>query len=196
MVEAVVIMEDQQTEETLYTPARIKLLCNSKESFRNLLVDHFAIQFQKHRLEWPKRMNAKTKKLLPYVCNGDTNYMTSGKRIIQRAVGELQGVGGVDPVSYNNSLRKDISTFYRINRLNAWESVGFGLFTNVDIRKGQVVAYFFGSLKRPQYANKSYSIQMNENLYLDCSTQVQDGTCMASLANSPTRCYLEKSAIK
>jgi hypothetical protein len=117
----------------------------------------------------------------------------------------------VSALSYNRTLKCAPSTLFRQDINGEWERLGNGLFTTVDIPANTDICFFFGDLKRPEDANKHYSIQINQTLYLDCYNQMIDGNnhiilmillyyyfdnkigiCMASLANSPFKAFVNK----
>ena len=73
--------------------------------------------------------------------------------------------------------------------------LGERLFSTLDLRTDDVIAEFHGEyITKQQYIDKrrvqdcKYVIRINNDLFLDCESNRFNGTCKASLSNSPSRC--------
>ena len=118
----------------------------------------------------------------------DGNYITN--REIIRQNNAIRNKPKTDPASFNNMLQKGLSKLYRINKDGAWERLGYGLFTLQDIPSNSKICYFFGECKKKEDAHPFYSVHINSAIVLDCYECYESGKCMASLANSPSKAYI------
>ncbi len=90
------------------------------------------------------------------------------------------------------------STFLAKSEDNTYShSIGDGLFSSMNFIENDVVATFHGKvityteyLSKKAMVNCDYVIQLSKHKeYMDCEDARRNGTCLASLSNSPTHCW-------
>jgi len=127
-LDLVVRIVEDSTER--WTADKLKIYQMNHALFRSLLIKHYAIRYRKGKIAWPNRITNTQKSLLPLIDGG--TYLEN--RDIIRNNNRIRNLPKIDHSSFNNTLRKGLSTLYRKNTTDGeWERLGYGLFTLQDI---------------------------------------------------------------
>lgn len=153
--------------------------CQDKAKLKSMLVKSFGIQMTLNQVVWPKRFSLINQTSFPI------------SQIVNRITNEV----------FNSLYRKPssllASTYVHGIRTNVYElSIGDGLFSTLSYDVGDVIAEFHGkkitqleAIELNRNNKAGYVVYLNKSNCLDCSANRFDGTCMASLCNSPLHCW-------
>jgi hypothetical protein len=157
-------------------------LCFSTKVFRDhdrlqeRLVTSFQVQYELGLLRWPKTFNSYQKTRLPVI-----------PLAIRRARGECHRALYTLPSTYL-AFTEETQSYSR--------SIGLGLFSRIQYKKGDVIAWFNGEiisqeemLQKEEEGKGGYVVYICENVLLDCYEKCKDMICLASYANSSRNCW-------
>ena len=162
-------------------PRSIKVIgLKSPNTLRELLIEHFSVSYRLGRVQWPKNMKQSTRFRV-----GRPQVITEPKAIL-RALSVIR-----------ESLIVKKSCLRRYDDSQApgryFDTVGNGLFTDMRIRKDEVIAEFIGEVIMVEEAEArtragcgGNMIEVRGDRLLDCYNYLD--VCKASMANSPRHC--------
>ena len=147
-------------------------------TLRELLITHFSVSYRLGRVLWPRHMKKSSRVRL-----GRPNLITEPAAIL-RALSIIRDSLKIAP----SCLRRIGSTpgVYH-------DVIGNGLFTNMLIRKNEIIAEFIGEFITKEEATRridqglgGYMIRVRSDVVLDSYPYLN--VCKASIANSPYQC--------
>lgn len=178
--------------------------CFSYHGKRNLLMKHFAIAYNKGRVQWPLNFSQVKKNKYP-VQVPDVVPRVLSITTTNEDRGLVSGTENMIVPTSESFLYRAVS---KLKSINSNLSIGLGLFTNKKLIGGTHVAYYKGEfidktemLKRTNILHQGgYMIGISNHgcgKIMDCYAAATRGECLASLANSPTGCkYSDSSSDK